>query len=443
MLSGYEVQSVFHHLLFRSLHPSFITAACDFSWINCVCFIVGDDVTEEPDSGNDNEAEESVRAPSPRWSTSPPYLAVPYCSNAANYLQPGLPPRLRSPRVRTAPPSPMRPRRVLEIPPGELAKQESVDELRTTVRLAACSMESSTKDIKLLGEKMAAATERMTETVQDNSQALVLLTRVVDRLQSLLAATRTEVNTSTPAGTEQDRPPVKSLKTGGQHPPLMHQSRCSFPSLPSFTSSSSSLSSSMDAPSTSQGTSCLSASCRGTSDAPPPHGKRTDQQAAERPLTNGLLDETKETSKAVKGGHTNQRKKRRKKDKRQRVSKEWTCWVDLQTHTVVVDIYLVCFPPLFVLCLFFTSSLSSHTWILHFRRKVTPRCFMDSHLYISDSIFSAPHHSRFICSVFIFSLLGSDYKEKRDHGRDFCCSCDPRRPGWPKRFVFLHSHIHC
>lgn len=253
---------------------------------------------------------------------SPPCLTVPYCSNANDYLQPVLPPRLQSqsPRIRTAPPSPMRPRRVMEIPPVELAKQESLDELRMTVHLAACSMENSTKDIKLLGEKMAAATERMTETVQGNSQALVLLTQVVDRLQTLLAATRTEINTPTPVVAEQDGTPQKSHKTGGQRPSLTHQSRCSFPSLLSFTSSSSSLSSSMDAPSTSQGTSCLSVSCRGspratlkTINTPSPHKKHTDLQASEHPLTNGLLDEPKETSKAVKGGHTNQRKKKRKK----------------------------------------------------------------------------------------------------------------------------------
>lgn len=276
-----------------------------------MCFIVGDDITEEPDSRNDDDAGESSDAQ--RWPVSPSCLTVPYYSNAASYFQPGLPPQLRSqsPRVRTAPPSPMRPRRVVEIPPVELAKQESLDELRTTVHLAACSMESSTKDIKLLGEKMAAATERMTETVQDNSQALVLLTEVVERLQSLLATTRTEIHPPTPAA---DGTPVKSHKTGGQRPSLTHQSRCSFPSFPSFTSSSSSLSSSMDPPSTS-----LSVSCRGspratvkTGDAPSPNKKHTDVQASKFPLTNGLLD-PKDTSKAAKGGNTHQRKKRRKK----------------------------------------------------------------------------------------------------------------------------------
>lgn len=87
----------------------------------------------------------------------------------------------------------MRNRRVVEFPRGlpmELAKQESLDELRSTVQLAAKSMESSTKDIKLLWEKMAAASERMSESVQENAQALTLLAQVVERLQTLLATTR-------------------------------------------------------------------------------------------------------------------------------------------------------------------------------------------------------------------------------------------------------------
>lgn len=229
---------------------------------------------------------------------SPPCLTAPYYSNVDDYFHPGLPHRLRSqsPRIRTAPPSPMRPRRVVDVPPVELAKQESLDELRTTVQLAASSMESSTKDIKLLGEKMAAATERMTDTVQDNSQALVLLTQVVDQLQILISATRTEINLPKPAATERDGTPKKTRE---QRPSLKHQARCFSPSLLSSTSSSSS-SSSLDAPSTSQGTSCLSVSCRGsprtttkTKKSPLPQEKHvhTQLQASNHRLTNGLLDE--------------------------------------------------------------------------------------------------------------------------------------------------------
>ncbi|KAK2857091.1 hypothetical protein Q5P01_005826 [Channa striata] len=250
------------------------------------------------DSGNDHEVGESSSSSQGR-TTSPSCLAVPYCSPQDYYLQPNPPSRFRnrSPRIHTAPPSPMRPRRVMEIPPVELAKQESLDELRTTVQLAASSMETSTKDIKLLGEKMAAATERMTETVQDNSQALVLLTQVVDRLQMLLAATRTELSIPTP---EQDSTFRKSPKAQRPRPSLTHQSRCSFPSLPS--SSSSSLSSFVEAPSTSHGTSFLSVSCPvspqtslKTKKVPTKH---TDLQLCKPPVANGLFDEPKEGSKA-------------------------------------------------------------------------------------------------------------------------------------------------
>ncbi|KAK1876794.1 MAGUK p55 subfamily member 4 [Dissostichus eleginoides] len=221
-----------------------------------------------------------------RWTLSPPCLTVPSYANADHYLHPGLPPRLRGqiPRIRTAPPSPLCPRRLVNLPrvppPVELAKQESLDELRTTVQLAACSMESSTKDIKMLGEKMAAATERMSETVQDNSQALVLLSQVVDRLQTLLVP-------------PQDSP----KKIRAQHPSLTHQSR--FPSLPSSSSSSSSLSSFLEAPSPSQGTSGLSVSCSGSprpnlKSAHSPQKKKM-QQVSKKPLTNGLQEEDKRT----------------------------------------------------------------------------------------------------------------------------------------------------
>lgn len=252
---------------------------------------------------------------------SPPCLSAPYYSNVDDHLQPGPPPRLCSPLIRTAPPSPMRPHRLPSLPPVELAKQGSLDELRTTVQLAASSMESSTKDIKLLGEKMAAATERVSDTVQDNSQALVLLTRVVDRLQSLLITTKAEIDCPHPVVSEHDGTPKKGPKNQEQRPSLTHQSRCSFPSFPSSTLSSS-LSSSPDAPFTSHGTSSLSLACLGspraafkTSNAPLLQKKDVDAviQASRNLLTNSPLDVPTETSPTVKGDHSNQRKKRRKK----------------------------------------------------------------------------------------------------------------------------------
>lgn len=234
---------------------------------------------------------------------------TPPCLSMHDYFQPGLSPRFRtkSPCIRTAPPSPMRPHRILEVPPVELVKQESLDELRTTVQLAASSMESSTKDIKLLGERMAAATEHMSVTVQDNSQALLLLMQVVDRLQTLLTATRSEVNTLKAAEQE------GTLKKSPTQKPQGHQSPCS------FSSSSSSLSSSLDPPSTSQLGSCQSPSCRGSpwdtvksKNSPVAQKKHshTDLETSKHQLTNGLFDEK---FSPLKGGRSNQRKKKKRK----------------------------------------------------------------------------------------------------------------------------------
>lgn len=282
-----------------------------------LCFFIGDNIVEELDSGDEESADSPSSLPSGhRWTVSPPCLTVPYYSNVDDYKQPILPPQLRSPRIHTAPPSPMRPPRVVDLPPVELAKQESLDELRTTVQLAASSMESSTKDIRLLGEKMAAATERMSDTVQDNSQALVLLTQVVDRLQLLLATTRTEVDRPFPVINQEDSLPGKTAKGREPHPSLTHQSRCSFPS-----SSSSSISTSLDAPFTSQGTSCLSASCRSsardagrTKNAPVQQQKKNSKvDRTKTVLTNGLLEEPEETFFTGRQDRSNQRRKRRTK----------------------------------------------------------------------------------------------------------------------------------
>lgn len=105
------------------------------------------------------------------------------------------------PRASTAPPSPMQlrrgPGRVQErgappvlVEPVPLAKQESLDELRSSVHEAASHMERSTNDVCLLGRKMAAATERMSASVQENAQALATLAEVVEKLQRLVAASK-------------------------------------------------------------------------------------------------------------------------------------------------------------------------------------------------------------------------------------------------------------
>lgn len=172
---------------------------------------------EELDSDEDRESANTLSPlphhapPLQSWTLTPPCMA-------AYHHPPGTPPRFRSyivsPRIRTAPPSPMQHRRVDETPlnpPVELTKQLSLDELRSTVQQAASSMERSTNDVRLLGQKMAAATEHMSESVQENAQALTLLTQVVSRLQTLTAASRAVADTPEPhRGTSSSIPPVNT-----------------------------------------------------------------------------------------------------------------------------------------------------------------------------------------------------------------------------------------
>lgn len=97
----------------------------------------------------------------------------------------------------TAPPSPLHRRR----PPAPDAppRRESLEELRSTVHTAASSMERSSDDVRLLGQKMAAATAMMSESVQENAQALGLLAEVVDKLRGLVAAGRGPAPYAAPA----------------------------------------------------------------------------------------------------------------------------------------------------------------------------------------------------------------------------------------------------
>lgn len=174
----------------------------------------------------------------------------------------------------------MCPRRLLDENPVELAKQESLDELRMSVRLAASSMDSSTKDIRVLGTKMAAATELMTETVQ----SLVLLTQGVDRLQTLLTASKTEINTLKPSEQSATR-----------------QSRCP-----------SSCSTNDFQDTTSQIDHHLSVSPHGsmkTKTTPLHQKKPTELEVSKCPLTNGVLDELNPR----KGSDQLKKKRRRKK----------------------------------------------------------------------------------------------------------------------------------
>lgn len=293
----------------RSLVESFSFSFIRSQLIMLVFF--QDNITEEPGSRDEDSIDAPSSGPTARCQTmSPLCLGSPYYSGVDEYFQPAQNPRLQSPHIHTPPPSPMQPHCVVDlrpVSPVELAKQESLNELRTTVQLAASSMESSTRDIKLLREQMAAATERMTDTVQDSSQALVLLTQVVERLQLVVAATRTEF-----PGNRQDDIHEKTPKKR-QCSSLTLQSRCSSPSF-----SSSSLSSSLGTPSTSQGTSCLLVSCRGSHQSAEKfnspnlsHKKQVQPEllASQNLLTNSLLKEGSPNAK----GCSSQWKKSRKK----------------------------------------------------------------------------------------------------------------------------------
>lgn len=65
-----------------------------------------------------------------------------------------------------------------------------MDELRSTLQLAASSVDSSVRDMQVLGQEMAAASQCLWDTVRGSHQALELLGRLVERLQAVLANTQ-------------------------------------------------------------------------------------------------------------------------------------------------------------------------------------------------------------------------------------------------------------
>eukprot|EP00064_Thunnus_orientalis_P007712 superscaffoldBa00000873_g7734 len=90
--------------------------------------------------------------------------------------------------------------------PPELTKQRSVEELRSTVQTLASSIEHGTHDVCHLGQKMVAATEMITDSVEENAQALNLLAEVVDKLQGLIVASKHPMP-SPPCRPKQHSPP--------------------------------------------------------------------------------------------------------------------------------------------------------------------------------------------------------------------------------------------
>lgn len=199
-----------------------------FPFVLTDVFLFSDNITTELDRGDEV-----------RHGTSPACLHVPCYSSVPQCCPTALPPGPRTSHVHTAPPSPrQRPRMATCV---QLTKQASLDELRTTVQLAATSMESSIRNIELLGDKMAATTERLSDTVHDSCQALDLLTRAVDQLQSVLAGSQSQILVNQRDGTSQELPENQQELLS-----LTHQSRCSGRS--------------KEAPARSQRTSCLSGS---------------------------------------------------------------------------------------------------------------------------------------------------------------------------------------
>ncbi|TRY83697.1 hypothetical protein DNTS_034391 [Danionella cerebrum] len=123
-------------------------------------------------------------------------------------------------------------------PALRFTKQQSLDELRSTVCTVANSMDTSTSDARDLRKKMVAVTEKMTDNMEDNAQALSLLVEVVDKLQDLIIANKS------PDLSRTSRAHQRFQNWPGQHIAPSKKSSRSTPNVSSFSSSSSSLSSS-------------------------------------------------------------------------------------------------------------------------------------------------------------------------------------------------------
>lgn len=124
----------------------------------------------------------------------------------------------------------------------DLIQQHSVEELRSTVQAVTSSIEHHTQDVHHLGQKMVAATEMITDSMEENAQALSLLAEVVDKLQGLIVANK-HPESSPPHRLKQHTPPAPSPRVSSVSP----KSLCKPPTLYPYhlsTSSSNSCSSS-------------------------------------------------------------------------------------------------------------------------------------------------------------------------------------------------------
>lgn len=120
----------------------------------------------------------------------------------------------------------------------DFIKQRSVDELRCAVQTVASTLELGTQDVRHLGQQMAAASEMMKDSVEENAQALFLLAEVVDKLQGLIVARR-RPEPPPPLRLNQQPPPSPPPRVSSVSPQVLHKPPTPFPHrLPSSSSSS-------------------------------------------------------------------------------------------------------------------------------------------------------------------------------------------------------------
>lgn len=102
-------------------------------------------------------------------------------------------------------------------------------------------MEHGSQNVRHLGQKMVAATEMITDRVDENVQALNLLAEVVDKLQGIIVANK-HLEASPPCRLELHRRPVPPPRGSSLSPTVIHKPPTPYsrPVSPSSASSSSS-----------------------------------------------------------------------------------------------------------------------------------------------------------------------------------------------------------
>lgn len=110
-----------------------------------------------------------------------------------------------------SPPKRVQEQQLKNSPHPDLIQQHNVEELRSTVQAVTSSIEHHTQDVQHLGQKMVAATEMITDSMEENAQALSLLAEVVDKLQGLIVANK-HPESSPPHRLKQQTPPAPSSR---------------------------------------------------------------------------------------------------------------------------------------------------------------------------------------------------------------------------------------